>query len=56
MTVFAIAKDPLTLGESDNWIIREATAADVSGSKAHVAGNLITEYKVTPKTTNEEEK
>lgn len=55
MTVFAIAKDPLLLGETTNWKIREAEEADVP-AKAHAAGNLITEYTVTPKTTNEEEK
>jgi hypothetical protein len=34
-----------TLGESKNWRIREATAADVVAGDAVVEGSLIIEHK-----------
>lgn len=35
-----------TASETPNWLIREATAADVTANEAVAVGNLIVEHKV----------
>jgi len=42
------------IGETSNWVIEEANAADVSAGRAKVAGDLIIRHK-TEGTKNEYE-
>ncbi len=41
------SKSGRKLGETSNWVIEEATAADVTAGLAKVAGDLIIRHKTT---------
>jgi len=44
-----------TLGRTEHWLIREATAADVSNGDAHTVDNLLLIDRVNNKTKEEHE-
>jgi hypothetical protein len=40
-------EDKKKIGETTNWVVEEADAADVTAERAHTAGNLIIRHKTT---------